>query len=120
MRENRVATLVASKEAGGTRMIDRDVEDFNLAKAKKLGGWTTANGRRESLDQKGKERTKGEAPDAPVIAVGVSSHIDESLGLIREICVHIDARSKYEVAIRSVQDAKACERRKTDEFQATL
>ena len=65
--------------------------------------------------KKGKARTKGEAPDAPVIAVGVSSHIDESLGLIHETCAQIGARNKDEVAIRSSRTVKL-ERRKTDEF----
>lgn len=54
-------------------------------------------------------------PDAPVIAVGVSSHIDESLGLIHETCAQIDTRNKDEVAIRSSRTLKL-ERRKTDEF----
>ncbi|MFB0521352.1 MAG: zinc-binding dehydrogenase [Desulfatiglandales bacterium] len=79
-----LATLVALKEVGATRIIATDVEDFNLAKAKELGAWTTVNVRRESLGQKIEERTKGEGVDAAVIAVGVPSLIDESLGLVHK------------------------------------
>ena len=79
-----LATLVALREAGATRIIATDVEDFNLAKAKELGAWTTVNVRRESLGEKVKEWTEGEGVDAAVIAVGVPSLIDESLNLVRK------------------------------------
>ena len=79
-----LATLVSLKEAGVTRTIATDVEDFNLAKAKELGAWTSVNVGRESLEEKVKEWTKGEGVDAAVIAVGVPSLIDESLGLVRK------------------------------------
>ena len=79
-----LATLVSLKEAGVTRTIATDVEDFNLAKAKELGAWTAVNVGRESLAEKVKEWTRGEGVDAAVIAVGVPSLIDESLGLVRK------------------------------------
>ncbi len=79
-----LATLAALKEAGVTRTIATDVEDFNLAKAKELGAWTAVNVGRESLAEKVKEWTRGEGVDAAVIAVGVPSLIDESLGLVRK------------------------------------
>jgi len=79
-----LATLVSLKEAGVTRTIATDVEDFNLAKAKELGAWTAVNVGRESLEEKVKEWTRGEGVDAAVIAVGVPSLIDESLGLVRK------------------------------------
>lgn len=79
-----LATLAALKEAGATRTIATDVEDFNLAKAKGLGAWNTVNVGRESLAEKVKEWTRGEGVDAAVIAVGVPSLIDESLGLVRK------------------------------------
>jgi L-iditol 2-dehydrogenase len=79
-----LATLVGLKEAGATRIIATDVEDFNLGKAKELGAWTTVNVGTESLEEKVKERTKGEGVDAVVIAVGVPSLIDESLSLVRK------------------------------------
>lgn len=79
-----LATLAALKEAGVTRTIATDVEDFNLAKAKGLGAWSTVNVARESLAEKVKELTNGGGVDAAVIAVGVPSLIDESLGLIRK------------------------------------
>lgn len=79
-----LATLVSLKEAGVTRTIATDVEDFNLAKAKELGAWTAVNVTRESLEEKVKEWTRGEGVDAAVIAVGVPSLIDESLGLVRK------------------------------------
>ena len=79
-----LATLAALKEAGATRTIATDVEDFNLARAKGLGAWTTVNVGRESLAEKVKEWTRGEGVDAAVIAVGVPSLIDESLGLVRK------------------------------------
>lgn len=79
-----LATLVAVKEAGATRIIATDVEDFNLARARELGAWATVNVRRESLEEKVKEWTKGEGVDATVIAVHVPSLIDESLGLVRK------------------------------------
>lgn len=79
-----LATLAALKEAGVTRTIATDVEDFNLAKAKGLGAWSTVNVARESLAEKVKEWTRGEGVDAAVIAVGVPSLIDESLGLVRK------------------------------------
>lgn len=79
-----LATLVALREAGATRIITTDVEDFNLARARELGAWATVNVRRESLEEKVKEWTKGEGVDAAVIAVHVPSLIDQSLGLVRK------------------------------------
>ncbi len=79
-----LATLVALKEAGATRIIATDVEDFNLAKARELGAWTTVNVRREPLGEKVREWTNGEGVDAAVIAVGVPPLIDESLNLVRK------------------------------------
>jgi L-iditol 2-dehydrogenase len=79
-----LATLAALKEAGATRTIATDVEDFNLAKAKELGAWNTVNVGKEPLAEKVKEWTRGEGVDAAVIAVGVPSLIDESLGLVRK------------------------------------
>jgi len=79
-----LTTLAALKEAGATRIIATDVEDFNLVKARELGAWTTVNVRRESLEEKVRELTRGEGVDAAVIAVGVPSLIDESLGLVRK------------------------------------
>jgi L-iditol 2-dehydrogenase len=75
---------VALREAGATRVITTDVEDFNLARARELGAWATVNVRRESLEKKVKEWTKGEGVDAAVIAVHIPSLIDESLGLVRK------------------------------------
>jgi L-iditol 2-dehydrogenase len=79
-----LATLVALREAGATRVITTDVEDFNLARARELGAWATVNVRRESLEKRVKEWTKGEGVDAAVIAVHIPSLIDESLGLVRK------------------------------------
>jgi L-iditol 2-dehydrogenase len=79
-----LANLVALREAGATRIIATDVEDFNLVKARELGAWTTVNVGRESLEEKVRELTRGEGVDAVVIAAGVSSLIDEALSLVRK------------------------------------
>lgn len=79
-----LATLVALKEAGATRIITTDVQDFNLVRASELGAWATVNERRESLEERVKEWTKGEGVDASVIAAHVPSLIGESLSLVRK------------------------------------
>jgi len=79
-----LATLVALREAGAARIIATDVEDFNLSKARELGAWATVNVRKESLEEKVKERTKGAGVDVAVIAMHVPSLIDESLRFVRK------------------------------------
>ncbi|MBW2121873.1 MAG: galactitol-1-phosphate 5-dehydrogenase [Deltaproteobacteria bacterium] len=79
-----LASLVALREAGATRIIATDVEDFNLAKARELGAWATVNARREPLADRIREWTEGEGVDAVVIAVGLPSLIDDSLDLLRK------------------------------------
>lgn len=79
-----LATLVALKQAGATRIIATDVVDFNLAKATEFGAWATVNVKRESLKEKVNQLTGGEGVDAAVIAVHVPSLIDESLDLVRK------------------------------------
>ena len=79
-----LATLVALKQAGATRIIVTDVVDFNLAKATEFGAWATVNVKRESLEEKVNQLTGGEGVDAVVIAVHVPSLIDQSLDLVRK------------------------------------
>ena len=79
-----LATLVALKQAGATRIIATDVVDFNLAKATEFGAWATVNVKRESLEEKVNQLTGGEGVDAVVIAVHVPSLIDQSLDLVRK------------------------------------
>lgn len=79
-----LATLVALKQAGATRIIATDVVDFNLAKATEFGAWATVNVKRESLKEKVNQLTGGEGVDAVVIAVHVPSLIDQSLDLVRK------------------------------------
>lgn len=79
-----LTTLVAVREAGATRIIATDTEDFNLKMAKQLGALRGVNVKRENLRQIVMDNTSGEGADVVVVAAGVSSLVEDALEIVKK------------------------------------
>jgi len=79
-----LGTLLFLNEAGITKTIITDIDDFNLSLAKQLGATRTVNVKDEVVHEVVHEITDGRGVDIVIIAAGVKSLVKEATTIIKK------------------------------------
>ena len=79
-----LATIIAARAAGASRVIATDIQDYNLTKAQEVGATHTANARSEDVVGLARSLTGGLGVDRALVAVHGSAVLDQAIGATRK------------------------------------
>ncbi len=78
-----LSSLAAAIDAGAATTVITDAFDFNLEIARRMGATATVNVRNQDVGQVVKEMTGGRGMDAAIVAVGLSSVMNQGIAAVK-------------------------------------